>query len=942
MTDDTLAAFYGLSNLHPTSMSHIQVSDAFSVDSVRGLSREEQFGLLNNIINRKRLNHTRAIDVDKNVEDPLVGPGSNVIPVLMNNGVISSANDEDINNYLINSQSFNLQQFLTQVHSDSSIEQLTSYLRYIERSIKNQQQDVQHVIDSNFVNFINCKKAIDEVLVKFKQEKNKALKDMENSKIFLPSNSTIPAKDDSLTAYLEDSIKNLHTTLALMIRPIQEHTNKEAKLVKLIEFIKSNQFFFDLPTNIIKNISENNHDAVVDDYNRFLHEKESFYQNKIRKYEERIQSLTDEKEIVELQEERLLILTATSKLFANVEKIIAEYRKRIYKQLLGLDYEARSRNRNHKSNHKFIDLVDKIYQLDSNKVENPIAQFLFTQISALQDELEYQLIKFDDKFRMMQRKLTDHIGSLEDARQNGSNVRYIAEKYTQIESYFNASTTAMTEQEKEKVSLDIFGNSDNLDLSIINETWLVLINFVGYLEDNFTRSLKRFVTNYSHYGTEFNIDPSGQIQSRFEELINRTIDILILLFEDESTTATQVESIPNNFKQFLPHYTNSLSTVFYLTLLNKKLSRFLNGLGEFVGSVGNVNKSTESNKIIKSLRACSTKLNQIIVEATCAVWVNDCSQLYDLEFWEISHIEIGNGQDLDNGASYTKLMNIVENFHIFVLTKLHNLMYQKEQTTQEIRIISAHPSKRLLVSVEIQFIRCLNITLDSIMKKYNQDRKEHPNNETYIYKILTMNNFDVLSKLVYPTLIRKFDRLFAKDLDKQNLQIFANIENANRTIFDDIINKQKLKISQHVVDFFESFKGSQNIKVDGFIYEILMQFVKLIHNVKPITGTDIFINIVNELQQGVIKSILDNFRNQSNFGPIETLNLKLDVNFFMEVFESSRTLKVNEACFRVIEILLNTIEERLNELGHNDIGTSEFEDILNENLSVSASQFDCF
>lgn len=938
VNEDTLLSFYNISTIRPTSKNDLHQSTTFNIDTVDNLTTEDQFQILDSIVNRKA-----KLDLDiefADVEDPLAGRGSNIVPVLVERGLIKSTNDPEVNSYLISSKEFSSQQYLTSFHADSSIEQLTGYLRYLEKSIKSQQQDVQGLVNSNYENYINCKESIDKVLINFKQEKNKSQKDIAKSKVFLPSKST---SKDELSAELEDSVKNLNTTLALMIRPIQENSSREAKLSKLIEFIKANDFLFNLPKTLIANIGEKNHDIIIEDYSRYLHEKSRIINVKIPSYDEALQQATDEREIKAIRDEKLLIATVCNRLFQSVEKIVGEYRDRIYKHLHDLEHDVASKNKSASANSKFITLVDQIYQLDPNKLQNPIADFLSGQVTKIQDELEYQLTKFDDKFRMMQRKLTDYVVSIGDSRKNGSHVHYIADKYYHIETYIHSSANPLSEVEKDKIIVDSFSSSDNLDLSIINETWLVLLNFITYLEDNFGQSLARFVTNYNHYGVEFNVDPDGLIRQKFDALVNRTIDILILLFEDDSQGATPIENVPANFRQFLPHYTNSLSAIYYLSPIMNKVNHLLNGLGEAVGSVGNLSKSTESNKMVKSLRLCSSKINQRIIDAICCVWLNDCSQIYDLETWEISDIETGGPEHQNDGAACTKLMNILEYFHGFVLSTIHKLIFIKDFPSSEIRIIAQHPSKRTLVSIEIQFIRSLNTTLDSIMKKYNLDRRES-NRESDVYKILTMNNFDDLSQSIFPALIRKFDRYFSKDLEKQNLQIFVTIDNASRVIFEDIINKQKLKNSQKVITFFEAHQVSNTLKVDGFIYDILMEFVKLIHVVKPITGNEIFVNMINELQQGVLKSILDNLRANSHLSILDLVNLKLDVNFFMEIFEYSKTLKINEASFRVIEILLNELEGRLTETGYvnNEQDKAEFERIFNENLQVSKNQFDCF
>ena len=72
-----------------------------------------------------------------------------------------------------------------------------------------------------------------------------------------------------------------------------------------------------------------------------------------------------------------------------------------------------------------------------------------------------------------------------------------------------------------------------------------------------------------------------------------------------------------------------------------------------------------------------------------------------------------------------------------------------------------------------------------------------------------MNNFDKLSRIIYPELLLQFDKFFDKDLLKQNLKLFADIDKASLTIIDDILNIEKLYIAQTVNKFFHTTTGAK-------------------------------------------------------------------------------------------------------------------------------------
>ncbi|KAK6197995.1 exocyst complex component Sec5-domain-containing protein [Scheffersomyces amazonensis] len=1010
-----LLKFYNLETLEPVSKDQLNLTSQEFVDAdeILEFSEAEQFSILNRLVNPKAIHHNddsnnnNTINIEDNedvkngiVEDPL--RGKNIIQELIRNQVIKASNDPEVNNYLISSQRFNSLKFLTTVHADSSIEQLAQSLSFLEKNIRGQTTELIGAIDSNFGTFINCKREIDAILEEFKSSKTKAQQDYDNSRVFDPSRQPVRSlKDSSLSSELEEAIKNLNYTTSRMIQPVVENKNKEAKLNKLIDFVKANSFFFDLPNQLIHHLSNHQHDEFINDYNKYLSEKQAFIMARNSHYKRELARLTnanDEAGIRSLNQETDMLTTAISKVFTEVENITQQFKKKSYNELLSMDHEVSStKNSKSSSNDKFLALVSTIHSLEREQKpnananhpqqENPVYEFLVAQLSNIDKELDHQIAKFDSKFRMMQLKLLDSITI------KGSHVRYIAEKYYSaksgiIASKSNSSTSSSTtstphnNENDIKFIMDIFNNIDNLDLSLVNESWLVLNNFIGYLDDLFLQNLTKFTNNYRHYYQINNVDPHGKIRDLFIELVSKVSNVLVTLFECEvgDNEVTQLDSSPSNYKLFLPHFTNSLSAIYYVTSISFKLNKVYTNLGKYTGLVGNLTKYNDTSKIIKTLKNGSAKTSQRLIEAVCAVWINDCSQFYQLQDWKTESTDDDlddlDKDTIDNGAIHTSILHIIEYYQTYILTKIGQLVFVKEDTSSDIRIVQSYPSKRTLMSIEIQFMRSLNILVDSIMKKYNIERSLVENNGTNhsnristtgtshegskilheAFKVLTMNDLDKLSRVTYPKLISKFDEIFNNTLRNQNLKLYADIDKANITIFDDIINREKLLIANEINLYFHDSNrppetASPSLYIDGFIFLILIHFVKLIKKVKPITGQQVFLSIINELQATVLKSILDNLRTSSSststhtqLNSFELVKLKLDVNFFFKVFDRSQKLRFNDVNFKVLEVLINTVDEHYNNLPGSkfDYNDKEFRTILNDSLRTSENEFDCF
>lgn len=97
--------------------------------------------------------------------------------------------------------------------------------------------------------------------------------------------------------------------------------------------------------------------------------------------------------------------------------------------------------------------------------------------------------KFDGKFLIAQNKLVDYIRSLNPERREGSHINYISEKYDTYKD--DIGLTSRIDQ-KLTIIKEAFESNDSLDLSLINETWLVLYNFINYLDNILVTNIVKF------------------------------------------------------------------------------------------------------------------------------------------------------------------------------------------------------------------------------------------------------------------------------------------------------------------------------------------------------------------------------------------------------------------------------------------------------------------
>lgn len=955
--DETLTEFYQVSSLDEHT-DYSRYAEVFrDSELLHDLPLIGQYDTLN-----KYLQPNEQAEIHHNSEEDFKDPlnGGDLVTTLLKKGVIESEKDPQMSKFLVSSQAFNSQAYLLVVHQDTSIEYLVSSLDDLDRSIRGHTSQLKDVLNANFEGFVMCKSAIDNVLETFKALKSRAQLELDKSKVFNPAARRTQRRIEegtSLLAELDESINNLNLSTSLMIRPIMDHNAKEAKVVRLIEFASNNKFLFDLPNKLVEYLAAHDHDSVIDDYNKYLKERE-YIEDKQQHELERAVASGNADDIRRVEQDHALQNTALAKVFEEVENIVGEYRKKAFKELLAMDHEVSGKsNRKLALDVKFIDLVNKLHRLNNDQAKtNPIFEFLHSQLQRIKSDLSSQRAKFESKFSLMQRRLVDYISSLADLREGGSYVRYIDDKFDSVEGYFRASSTMRSlniDTEKERIICEIFSNSENLDLSIINETWLVAANYIKYICDYFQIMVSKFVKNYIHYADiqgGYNVDPDSILRNDFFAFIDSEVSAIVGFFDAE-VTVDQMKVSPDNYSAFLPYHTNSLSTIFYLTSISKKIRELLTFIGQCTVKIGNSKKSLDTNKQIKSIRDASAVIDQRILEGICATWVNDCSQFYDLENWEKYN---SLGTKGNKGTVYTKLMRTLHFYELFVLNKLAELVFENEHDNEKVRVVASFPSKRVLVSLEIQFMRSMNVLVDSIVKQYAAERRAIDTDnigeqdiEQIIFKILTMNNLTVLGEQIYPHLIKKFDTLFDKTLLKQNLKLFAVLDKVKITILDDINENEKARIDSRIDEHFSQVKNrdTSTLQIDPFVYDSLMHFVRLVHIFKPIADLDTFVMIILELQAQFLLKFLLCLRAVSEKEQIVVRilgNLKLDLDFFVEVFEGSETIRLNDHCLNIVQITLEHIEQVEGLFKDQDFTQKDIDLFLSRALKSSEIEFSCF
>lgn len=618
------------------------------------------------------------------------------------------------------------------------------------------------------------------------------------------------ADEESGLKSLQDGVNHVNKEATLLSKPILINKQKEMKLKQSIDFIEKKKFFFNLPKQLRISIQENDYDSFIHDYKQAEQLKEDENSKIVNRIWEDVQEITD------------------------------GYKKTLWDSL----------NKD-ENDDDFLKTIKKLLELDA--IDNPILEWIDLKSQRFTDKLNDTFSRYHEKILNVQLNIT--------------------------------TTLDQPDVTNFKAAL---GNKTHLtDCTIIIEMWLLLSKLFTVLRDQALGFIKfwhhvenfmngtyqqRLSSNYIDHGRAFlklERYQVADIKVRGETFIDLFIHKLLRLFNSsqeslKSLHTTQSENTDGAVSSFgfIPPFANSLSTLKYLPNIAGVVSETLNELGQLV----------VTDKTIASLRDLSVVVNERIVGAVCATWLNDCHNFYKLEDWS----------KIDSGETFTP--TLIYEFESYVVENMGSLLLAKLPEAKEVQIVK-YPSKKILTGIQIQFLRSFDVLLESMIKKIileNQDGSVAKDLKDH-HKLLTLFNIKKLSKETVPNIVEKYDDVFDTSLRTQKLEIYTILQKMEQTIFDSYMTEQRKHIARIIADGVGAIDWSNvsqvPAKVSAYIYEALGVLIT-VHTGVLSVSSELIGNVLKDLVAYASQSLLKTFREVTLFSMEALRQLVLDVEFF--------------------------------------------------------------
>ncbi|KAE8148932.1 exocyst complex component Sec5-domain-containing protein [Aspergillus avenaceus] len=178
MADADIANYYNLPSAFPEEWpAELDESDQSEDETLtRRGSRSRYFALERSNSGRKGANlgsfkgsNSRDNLVQLDEPDPL-GTSDNVLKILKKRGLSLDEESRLRNRFLLSSTSFSPALFLSQAHSDDSIQSLLSGLDFLSRSIDQKSASLKVLVEANFERFVRAKATIDSVYTEMRNQ----------------------------------------------------------------------------------------------------------------------------------------------------------------------------------------------------------------------------------------------------------------------------------------------------------------------------------------------------------------------------------------------------------------------------------------------------------------------------------------------------------------------------------------------------------------------------------------------------------------------------------------------------------------------------------------------------------------------------------------------------------------------------------------------------
>lgn len=928
INDEKLLDCYNLKTLDPSESWEQDSSLLINLDRWQDISPNEDnsYDILKDLLIQQQ--NTNALETAlslndaslNHVRDPL--NNERMLPLLDKLGISEHTRLK----YLINSKTFDVKAFLRDVHNTDSFEDLSYSLDILDKTLQEQSQDLNELVQANFTKYVRIKNRLDQIYEQFSEKSNS----------FTDGDDTKQLDVDRLGERVDESIR----VTTLKLKPLLKSSQKLKSYEFTKKFIEENKDYFNLPHILRTLLDKNDYPNLMFEYSgaKDIHSK--------LKDEYTVKNSSDENNTEQVPK-------IIAKIWVEVEKIIDNYRQHTWRSLITPTKDEAQQN--------FLPLISKL--LDLNVKESPIMAWIRTRLDHFEAQLNEISSQMLPKIIQSQRKIIQNgIDSNDDS--NSAIVDGV-----DLSHYLYINQLSQGSESSNQFAT-LSGIQTLTDSTLIVETWLIFLKYLKSLEDvcmkfiEVWEHVQNFLTGAyqtsllndkkkddiligsdamkNHKGSlQLEEAQVNEIRSRGEHFVSLLYTKLLAFFkpsQDELLQGKLLEeengSSSNVYKEtgspsdygFVPLRANGLSCLRYLPKMIEPLLKYITELAQL----------GISSKILDSSKRVASIITDRCIGAIASTKLRDISNFYKLEDWTVYETVKGTESSFTE-YGVTQFPEIVLSYQESSIRVVRDLLFAFERLPAFNGIsVVGYPSRQALTAVELQQLISMEAILEAVLKNAAKDKYNPRNSHT----VLTLTNLQYIREVTFPQILQVFDDAFEWNLKGKNLELFSLLFKMESSIFGNYLSDLKVNIRDVLEVKFNEVQwatySSNSFRAGDYTIDVLMLLVT-IHSECFRIGPQLIHRILREAQIFISKFLFESFKPFIGNLPSDgLLQATVDLQFFQRVL--GRLLE-KDTEVTLTACLQNCFQNNIERMQR---CIKETEPIVSANLARTSIQFAAF
>lgn len=783
MNDTDIANHYGLPSEFPeTWPAELDDSDKSDTESLRGdgarSHKSRYFALERSGSQRKNLGSQRSGGgkdslAQKDEPDPL-GSGESVLKILKKRGLPLDEETRLRNRFLLSSTSFSPALFLSQAHSNDSIQSLLDGLGYLSRSIDQKSASLKVLVEANFERFVRAKATIDSVYTEMRNQ-GAPQDDVPLAQIrrrsghfrsgsgmmrgVSPAPSPLESSKNALTKESEYGMKGIRAPLVEASVKAEEvwgpalgGREREQLLKSVVETMERHRDVYEIGGQLSKAIKQRDYESVFE-----LYTKARSLANSARN----ITGLASS-DGRSLTDEETHTILAMGRMWMDVDQQIQAFKRDLWRRLSDAPTTSTTVTATGPVE-EHMELIGALLELGVD--ENPIWIWLLNRYDFLKTKITSFCERCKAELEILRRRLAS--GETPSPKQVASYLR-LAPREGSTDTQAMLDTDQIIELwECIHTYLNRLLSSHGGILGEVLDFWEVAQSFI---DGSKQRLLPAGFEGESRRHHRLSSDSTLTLENGVVDLINLIRESVLALFasppaDDISILATPISPpSPNSpsvgvtptesrFKldpknmpfpipkrgehweeyAFWPPFSNSLSGIHYL-------SKFLAIIGIAAGEMAALSPVAHSGNTYDLLKALVSTARERSVRVVCAAWGKDAETCKMLEDWTRNPEK----RDL------TKMPGLFVAYENAILSGMQKILYNPEAMARPntVEVVTQPPAK-LLQMARMQFVSSVYKALSGLVENAEHPAPPEEDNEWVLVGPATStNNGDAASSVL--------------------------------------------------------------------------------------------------------------------------------------------------------------------------------------------------